>query len=348
MRVLRFLGAALLGATLFLGAARAQDPASKEDQIQRLRRLPADEKKKLKDALDRFRALTPAQRDALRAKAREVGAERLGELAGRDFEKLKKLNAGLQREQDEILRLLGGPERLAGFTPAERAYVRFMALRGFQEHCRLRLLETAGLAPTAFNALGPAEKRDWRKKSVDAAVDKMLAEKTIEEQARIRALSSVEQRRERAALFAEWRMRETPAFVKKFENFRLQKLLDMTPEERAKVVANQVRWFELTSLLAGDGADHDTLKMLRQLRADERARVALVYGESRDLSPVDRRARVVEKIRELYGSGTFDPDRAARPAFSRLREILRERRGEQPSPPTTPPAPQPSSAQPPR
>jgi len=122
-------------------------------------------------------------------------------------------------------------------------------------------------------------------------------------------------------------MRETPAFVKKFDNFRLQKLLDMSPADRAKLIGDHVHWLQLTSLLASDGADRETLKMLRAIRADERARVALVYEQSRDLPPLDRRAKVVEKVRELYGSGTFDEGRSQRPLFPRAREILRERRG---------------------
>jgi len=319
VRPLRLLLAALVGATLFLGVAGADDPPTKEERIDRIRRLSPDEKRRLKDSLDRFRAMSPDQREALRKKAREVGADRLGELAGRDFARLKEKHVGLRRERDEIMKLLGGPERLAGFTPAEREYVRYMALRGFQEHCRIRLLETAELSPQAFNALPPSEKRTWRRQSVDAAVDKLLAERTIDEQARFRALAPAEQRRERAKLLAEWRLRETPAFARKFENFRLQKLLDMPAEERRRFVGNHVRWLQLTTLLAGDGADRDTLRMLHHLRADERARVALVYEQSRDLPPVDRRAKVVEKIRELYGSGAFDDARGARPAHPRIR-----------------------------
>jgi len=330
VRFFRFLLAAVVGATLCLGVAAAQDPPSKEEQIQRIRRLSPDEKRRLKDALDRFQAMSPEQREALRKKARDVGAERLGELAGRDFAMLQEKHAGLRREMDEIMTLLGGPERLAGLTPDERAYVRMMALRGFQEHCRLRLLQAAGFEPAAYNGLAPAEKREWRRKALDSAVDKLVAEQPLDAQARFRAMTSAEQRRERAKLLAEWRLRGTPAFVRQFDNFRLQKLLAMSPADREKLVAGHVHWLQLTSLLAGDGADRDTLRMLHQLRADERARVALVYEQSRDLPPVDRRAKVVEKVRELYGSGTVDDGRAARPTYPRAREILRERRGADP------------------
>jgi hypothetical protein len=327
MRLLRFLAAALVGATLFVGVASAQDPPTKEEQIQRIRRLSPEEKRRLKAALDRFRAMTPEQRETLRKKAHEVGAERLGELAGRDFEQLQEKHAGLTREMDEVMKLLGGPERVASLTNDERAYVRMMALRGFQEHCKRRMLETAGLEPSAFNGLPAAEKREWKRKAYDAAVDKLVAEQTLDAQARFRGMTPVEQKRERAKLFAEWRMRETPAFVRQFDNFRLQKLLNMSPAERAKTIGNHVHWLQLTSLLASDGADRDTLKMLHALRADERARVALVYEQSRDLPPVDRRAKVVEKVRELYGAGTFDESRAQRPLYPRAREIVRDRRG---------------------
>jgi len=332
MRLLRFVCAALVGATLFLGVAAAQDPPSKEERIAKIRKLSPDEKARLKQALERFRALTPEQREALRAKAREVGAERLGELAGRNVDRLLEQHAGLCAERDEIMKLLGGPDRFQSLGHEERAYLRYMAIRGFQEHCRLRMLETADLSPQAFNGLAPLEKREWRKKADDAVVDKMLAEKTLDEQAKFRTLPPAEQRRERAKLRAEWRLRETPAFVKKFEAFRLQKFLDMTPEARATLIKSQVRWMGLTDLLVADGADHDTLRMLHQLRADERARVALLYEQSGDLAPIDRRAKVVAKIRELYGSSTFDDARAQRP-FPRLREILRERRGGETSPP---------------
>jgi DNA gyrase/topoisomerase IV subunit A len=323
-------------AGLLLGAATGQEPPGREAEIQRIRQLPADEKKRLKEALHRFNSLTPAQRDALRAKARAIGPERLGELAGRDIEKLHRKHASLQREVDEILRLLGGSERLRSLTPDERAYVRAEAIRGFHRHCRQQLLEDANLAQD-FDQLPFAEKRRRFEEATVFAIRKLLDEQTPEDRARHLALPAAEQRRARAELMAEWRMRETTEFVKKFERFRLFKLLEMPPEERSAELAKRVRWMQLFGLMQRDGADKDTLRMLGQLGADERAQVAQVYEQAQDLPVADRRTRTEEKIRELYGRSSFDTERLQRPP-PRLRELLRsrERRAPEPAQPQSP------------
>jgi hypothetical protein len=329
MRIVRFLSALVLGAALAAGSARAQDPpsapsaVSREEQIRRIRQLPPEEQRRLKEALERFRALPPAEREALRRKAGEVGIERLGELAGRDFDRLHKKHEALQRELDEIMRLLGGPERLADLTEDERAYVRSEALRGFERHCRLRLLEGVGLAAN-FDTLLRAEKKERMDKALDAAFQRLLDELPVDEKSRILGLPARDQRQERVRLFAEWRLRETIPFVRKFESFRLLPLLQMPAEKRTALLAKRVRWFQVMTLLAADGGDPETMRMLRQLSPDERAQVSLVYEQSQDVAAPERRTRVEDKIRELYGKGSLDTDRPRRP-FPVLRDLLRDR-----------------------
>jgi hypothetical protein len=323
VRILRLALALAAAAALLAGSALAQEAPTRDEQVRRIRQLPDEEKARLKQALARFNALPPARREELRKKARDVGTERLGELSGRNFEALRRKHAYLSAEIEQISTLLGGPDRLANFSPEERAYVRAEAMRGFQRHCRQRLLEGAGLA-AGFEQAPSSEKRVRMDQAVQAAANKMLEERPPEEQARFRALPAAEQRRERAALLREWRMRETLNFVKRFEGTRLLPLLEMAPERRRAIVQQRVRWHQLGELLQSDGADREAMRMLWQLRADERAQVALVYEQSRDLPPVERRARVEQKIREIYGRAALEADPSQRQP-QRLPEILRDR-----------------------
>lgn len=338
MRLLRVLFTIVAGVLLFVGGAHANDAPSREEQIRRIRALPADERRRLKDALARFNALPAAERDALRAKAKAVGAERLGELAGRDFGKLRKKHAAVQRETDEVIKWLGGDARFAGLSPAEGAYVRHMVMRNFQRYCRQRLLEEA-LLDAGFDKLPAAAQRERREKAAEAAIEHVLAEKTPEEHAAYEAMTPAERREVRVQAMIEWRLRRTTEFAKRFDSYRLLKIIDMPPEERHRMLASQVRWNQILGLLHSEGTDRDTLRMLGQLRADERAQVALVYEQARDEAAADRLAKVKDKIRELYGAGTLDRERLQRPA-PRLPEILRERarhererRATQPPPP---------------
>lgn len=341
MRVLGLALAFAAVAALFAGVASGQDAPARDEQVRRIRQLPDEEKQRLKEALARFNALPPEKREELRRKAREVGTERLGELSGRNFDALRTKHAALAAEMDRISSLLGGPERLANLSEEERAYIRAEAMRGFQRHCRQRLLENAGIA-AGFDQLSPADKRAHLEQAVQAAADRILAERTPEEQSRYAALPPAEQRRERLAMLREWRLRETIPFVKKFEGSRLLPLLEMAPERRRAIIEQRVRWHQLGGLLQSDGADREAMRMLWQLRADERAQVALVYEQSRELAPVERRARVEQKIRELYGRSALEGDDSRRPP-PRLPEILRdralrERRGrEAPAADDTPP-----------
>lgn len=345
MRLLRILSAVVVGAGLLVGSASGQETPGREDQVERIRQLPTDEKRRLKAALDRFNALPAAEREALRAKARAVGADRLGELAGRDYGKLKQKHAFVERETDEVMRLLGGPERFAGLTPDERAFVRATAMRAFQRYCKQRILEAATL-DAGFDNLPPAAQHERRERATAEAVQNILGEKSAEEKAAYAAMSPADQKRERFRAMVEWRLRRTTEFAKRFESFRLLKILDMPPEDRHKLLAGQVRWYQLMNLLHSEGVDRDTLKMLGQLRADERAQVALIYEQAQDLAPADRTAKVKDKIHELYGASTFDDERLQRPS-PRLPEILRERArrererrapGQTPAPPApTPP-----------
>jgi hypothetical protein len=166
------------------------------------------------------------------------------------------------------------------------------------------------------------------RRAFDAAVERMLAEKPPAEQNRIRSLPPAQQRREREELLAEWRMRETILFSRKFDNQRLVKFLQLPPEARRRHVQERVRWFQLAQLLHADGVSPDSMRLLGQLRADDRAMVALAYEQAREISPLERRARMEAKIAELHGARSLDPERGRRP-FPRLREMLqRERRGD--------------------
>jgi hypothetical protein len=346
MRSSRLLSALLVALALVVvvlggfgvGVARAQDAApSAEESVRRVRQLPIEEKRRLKEALERFRALAPEQREALRTKARTVGVDRLGELAGRDFDAVRRRHARLQAELEEILRLLGGPERLAALAPEERAYVRAEALRRFQAHCHQQLVERMTQSSPILGPLSDAERRARTRRGVDAVIDRLVEEKTPEEQTRFRALPPVEQRRERARLIAEWRMRQTPLFATKFDNNVLAKFIEAPREKRREIVGRHVRWFHLWSLLRADQVDRETLRMLGQLGADERAHIAMTYEEARATPAAARRARIVDRIRELYGTAAQTPGRAPPP---RLRDILRER------PRDGLPAPDPKPAQP--
>ena len=333
---------ALVALAILAGTAGGEDPPTREEQIQRIRSLPPEEKRRLKEAIARFDALPQAEREALRAKAREVGIARLGELAGRDFEQLKRKHRGMQAEMDEVFRLLGGPERLAGLAPDERAFVRAEATRGFQRHCMQRLLEAERLY-AGFEQAPEAEKLSRKSRALEAMAQRLLAEASDEDRARFLALPATAQRVARGKLLAEWRLRETTQFAKKFEG-RLLPILSMPPEKRQALIAKRVRWFQLSNLLVADGIGRDTMRMLDQFRADERAQVGEFYEQGRDLPVAERRARVESKIRELYGKGAVDPSRTQRPLL-RHAEMLRERalrerrRTDTPDTPDTPDAP---------
>lgn len=322
-RLVSLLVLAALAVASFAGAAFAQDPPAREEQIRRIRQLPPEEKERLKGLLRRFAALPASEREALRAKARELGAERLGELAGRDFAKVRRRHAMIERETDTLVELLGGTERLAEFPPEVRAYLRAEAMRGFQRFVRQRMLEAATLA-AGFEQLPEPEKRARFLRAQHAAAQAILAERSEEERAAFLAMSGAEQRAARARLLEEWRRREIVNFAKRFEGARLLPLFEMKPEEVREIAASRVRWFQLAGLLHADGVDRETMRMLAQLRADERAQVALVYESARDFPAADRRQRVEEKIRELYGRASFDTERMRRPG-PRFPEILRER-----------------------
>ena len=336
MSLVRLLSAVVVAFAILAGTAGAQDPPTREEQIQRIRSLPPEEKLRLKEALERFNALPKAEREALRAKAREVGIQRLGELAGRNFEKLHRKHQDVRSEMEEVFRLLGGPERLAGLSPAERAFVRAEATRGFQRHCMQRLLESARLV-AGFEQSPEIEKRSRRNSALEAMAQRLLSEQSEEDRARFLALPAAEQRVARGKLLDEWRLRETAAFARKFEA-RLLPLLSMAPQMRQALIAKRVRWFQLTNLLVADGVDRDTMRMLDQLRADERAQVGEFYELGQDLPVAERRARIEAKIRETYGKGAVDPTRAQRPLL-RHAEILRERARRERRRSDVPPAP---------
>jgi hypothetical protein len=317
----------------------AGDRPAKEEQIQRIRQLPAEEKQRLKSALERFRALPAEKQQALRLKAREIGTARLGELTGRDVPKLRKRHEALQQELAEVWKLLGGPQRVASLTPDERTYMEAESLRGFQRHIRQRILEAAHFSPGDFETLPLAEKRDRLARGADAALEKILEEQP-DVKTHYLTLSAPEQRRERARLMKEWRLRETVPFAQRFEG-RLLKFMELPADKRQALVARGVRWLQIALLLHADGVAPETMQRLGSLRPDERAQVAMVYELNRDKPASDRRALVEQKIQELYGRGSLEDDRARQQRGARLQQILRARalreRGPVPVVPATTP-----------
>ncbi len=353
MTRLRFLASwVVAGAALVVAAsaAPAQDGAapdtapeavpSREERIRRLRELTPQEKQRLEEALVRFRALPPERREELRHKARAVGVDRLGELAGREFAPLRRRHVALHRELDAILELLGR-DRVESLPPQQAAYVRAEAIRGFQRHVRRQLISLMGAQATGgnFDLLDPALRRQRMDESVRKVQDQMLAELPPEERARIAALPPEEQRRERGRLMGEYRMQEAVTFARMFERFRLVPFLSLPEAERAEVVARWAergRWFEMAGRLRAAGVSKQALELLAQLRADEWARVQFEADEAARLPPEQRVARIEQSIRELHGRGAMDDDRHRRPLL-RLREMQRRRRlGETPGAPESP------------
>ena len=322
MRLPRLLIGLVAALALFSGAVNAQEAApSKEERIQRIRQLPPEEKARLKAALERFRALSPEKREALRAKARTVGVERLGELAGRDFGKLKQKHETMHREMGEVWKALGGSERIASLDPAERAFIQAEALRGFQRYCRQQLLEPLHLWGD-FEAQTEQEKHARMEKGVNAAIRKLLDEQTPEAKARYLAMPAGEQRRERGRLLADWRLRSTIGFTRQFDGQKLFKFLDMAPQKRREFMQRRVRWYEIWTVLRQEGVTQEAMRTFLELRPDERAQVAIAFEGWRDLPASERRARAEQKIQELYGKGSLAAPRSPKRPDSRLRDLL--------------------------
>ncbi len=320
--------------------ADARKDDSKKDVVRRIRELPADEKLRLKVALDRFRSLPKEQRDAIRDKASEIGVARLRELAGRDFAALQRKQASLRQELTAVIELLG-EDRVKAMSPLERAWLHSEALRGFQRFCRTRLIEEGGFAPAGFDQLTNAEKHERLSKGVQAVLKQMYAEKTEEERARLRTATPAERAEDRAAMLREWRMRQTPEFARQFDGARLLPLLRLTPERRAAVLAKwqeRARWFQVAGLLRTDGVSEETLKMLYQLGPEQHAQIAQLREQTKDLPAEDRRLQIESRIREMYGASAFDVERPRRP-LQRVREVLREIRDRRNPPTDAAPAP---------
>ncbi len=148
--------------------ARAGDDAGAlRRRLEIIRKLPPEEQQRLREALARFRSLPAAEQQKLRRRAARVGPDRLRELVGRNVERLRRRNAALRREREEIVRLLGGAERFAGLSNVERRYLVSLGVRSFQKHIRRSLLDIAG--PGEMNAFSRLPRTE-RKAKLEAAV----------------------------------------------------------------------------------------------------------------------------------------------------------------------------------
>lgn len=331
-RLARLLALALLaalsafGGSMMSASVLAQDGPSAEEirrRVEWVRQLPPDDRAKLKEALARFRAMPAEDRDRLRKKAARVGVERLEGLAGRDLDALEHTRTTLVAEAESILAAIG-PERLAGLSDAELAYVRSEAMRGFQRHVQRRVL---GLSTyDDLERMPAAEKRARTQESMRKLVDDQFARLPDDEQARIRALPTKDRAAARAQLFAEFRMAETRDFAKIFDRYRLQPFQQMPPEKRAERVRKwqeQARWFAVVRTLREDIVIGDEARRaLASLGPAEWARINHEIQQTESMPPLDRRRHLEQLIQRLAGERALDPSRRSDlpPALRRLRE----------------------------
>lgn len=319
--------AALAALAAGVGSAAAQDPGpSLEERKAILRALPAEERMRLRAELERFRALPKDEQEALRRKAREIGPERLGGLAGRDVEFLKRRHDALTVEIDRVMEIVG-EARLQPFGAEERAYLRAEATRGFQRHVKKRLLFLAGYTrDDQFDGAPHAEKRAALATALDRLEAQQLAPLPDGEQARIRALPARERAAERARLLTEWRMHETLTFSKLFDARRVEEFRRMSPEDRQAQISRwreRSRWFEAKRVLREEiGLREAWLVRLSQLPPAGWARVLFEVRSTEDVAVEDRRLRIEQLIDQLHGRAAID----ATPVPP-LARVLQERRG---------------------
>jgi len=317
MRVASILLASLVAASALVAGvlsavpARAQDDGpSLEERRAIVQSLPADEKARLRAALDRFRSLPRDQQEALRKKARAVGPERLGGLAGRDVGALRRRHEVLRTEIDRVMEFLG-PERLAAMTPEERDYFRSEAARGFQRHVRRRLLEHSAKRPdTDFEKAPPEERRAAFESALAHLEEQELLRLPDERAAEIRAMPPKERARVRARILADWRMGETLVFARQFDAFRVQKWATLSAEEREKELSRwrtRSRWFQARKVLHDElGLRPASLERLAQLPPMSWSRVLYEVRVTETLPVEERRERIERLVDELYGRAALE------------------------------------------
>jgi len=322
-----------------LTPAHADDDAdaAMRARIELIRKLPRDEQKRLRAALGRFHKLSPERQKEIRRRAKRVGDERLQELVGRDVANLRRRRTSLDRERDEIIRLVGGRRRFQDLTPVQRKYLSSSSVREFQRHVRRQLLGIGGpRLMEEFNRLPLDEKKERLSKALKAVEERVLAEETPQSRAAILALPPRKQRKMRKQLLSEYRMRLIPGFVGGFERRVLQPFLRRPNEQRQAIAerwARRARWFEMRKRLAKDvGVSRGTIRLLDEMGPVEWARVRDVYvrSESENLTRDARRQRLETEIRELHGRSAIDEANSSRSdrrkhEKRRLRRMLRER-----------------------
>jgi hypothetical protein len=294
------------------------------ERIEQIRRLPREEQERLRAALQRFRSKPQAEQRRLRERADEVGKDRLSELAGRDVGRLRKRHSALDRERQEIVRLLGGEERFAAWEPVEKRYIVNLAVRSFQKHVRRTLLDIAGPNEMeAFNQLPKGERKAKMGAAVHHLEANLLAAETPESRAQILALPPHEQRRRRRELLAEHRLSLIPSFIGVFERYQVQPFLEMAPEKRRRTAQRwdqRARWFEIRHRLEREvGVSRDVLRMLSELAPEDWARVRDEYDRTAELPAAERRLRLEGEIRAIHGRSAVSTDGAERPRNGRAR-----------------------------
>lgn len=338
------VGPALLAAFAFvallvaaISPALASDGPSADElkrRVEWIRQLPPEEKARLKEALARFRALPAAERDALRNKAAKIGAERLEGLAGRDLPALRSKRKDLNAEIESVFRNIGEP-RFEGVSESERAYLRSLALRRFQQHIQRRALGMTSYSQ--LETLTPEEKRSRMKAALERIVGERIGKMPDEERRRIEALPPKERKAEHGAILAQFRMDETLEFARVFDQQQVRRFQSLPAEKRAEEVRNwrdRNRWFAVSRILKEEIAISDEARRaFATLGPLDWARVAFRVAQTENLPPQERRVEIEREIQQLAGARTLDPGRRNQPLRPGLR-YLRERRllGDGPAP----------------
>lgn len=313
----------------------AQDGGPSLDQRREaIRRLPQDERERLKAALQRFRSLSPEKQAELRAKAERIGAERLQNLAGRDVSKLRDSHDKFRAELDRIFEALG-EDRLAGLSPEERTFMRAEALRGFQRHIKRRVMGFASIEMMErdWEALSPVERKErmesgWRKIEEGA-----LAQMPAAESDRIRALKGPERREARERIFHEFRLAEALEFSKQFDGQRLRPFKAWGPGQREKALsrwkATQL-WYDAAKRLTDEvGVDAATIERMAPLPASDWARINFEIRITDDMPADRRRVHLTEFVNRLAGQRAASPPefRSQAPALPQVLRHRFDRRG---------------------
>lgn len=330
-RIVRAIAAALLvalsAATQSVLAGDGPSEAEVRRRVEWLKTLPREDRERLKQALEKFRSLPEAERDELRRRAARVGAERLDGLSGRDLSALRQWRKNVTTDVDSVFRNIGDA-RLSGLSDDERAYMRSEAMRGFQRHLQRRVLGVVSYEDV--DRLPPDERRKRLREGLDRVVAERFAQAPDEVQATLRTLRPEEAR---GRLLAEFREAETLEFAKIFDQHRIRRFEQQTPEARAKEVGRwreREHWSEAARVLREEiGISDEARRAFAALSPLDKARLVRMVRESEATSVQQRRADIEKAIQRFAGDRTLDSKRRG-PMGPPWMERIRERRLMQP------------------